>query len=135
MIKFKVIGISIVVATMFGSASCMAQFSVAPEIKNSAALPLTLPRATQVKRCQDFGRYVNLVASARDAGESQQKLIGRLGLNMSSPGGQGLIHQRLPANTLAAGGPVLVREIYASNASPANWQAQVSAVCEKQVIS
>ncbi|MEO8809512.1 MAG: hypothetical protein ABI386_04615 [Rhodanobacter sp.] len=70
---------------------------------------------------------------ARDAGEPEQHFIGRLGVNMSPPGGLGLIHQRLPANTRAAGGPALVREIYASNASPAAWQQQVQAICEKNI--
>ena len=131
MIKFKTIGISLVVSTMFGAASCMAQAMGGPGF--SVAVPLPVPHATQMKRCQDMGRYVHIVASARDAGESQRYFVGRLGLNMSTPAGLGLIHQRLPANTVASGGSALVRAIYASDASPTDWQKQVLVVCEKHV--
>lgn len=135
MIKLKVIGISMVVSTVFGAASCMAQALGQPEPTDAPPLS-TLPasRATQVKRCQDFGRYVNLVASARDAGEPQQKLIGHLGLNMND-GGAEMYQARLPRDTFAAGGTALVREIYAKNASPADWQKAIVANCEKKIIS
>lgn len=131
MIKFKTVGISLVVSTMFGAASCMAQAMSGPGV--SVAVPLPVPHATQMKRCQDMSRYVHIVAAARDAGEAQQHFVGRLGLNMSTPAGLGLIHQRLPANTVASGGSALVNVIYASSASPANWQKQVLSVCEKHI--
>ncbi|MGH8157710.1 MAG: hypothetical protein ACREPQ_06290 [Rhodanobacter sp.] len=132
MIKFKVIGISMVVSTVFGAASCMAQSVSSPEL--TGAPPLPAPRATQMQRCQDFGRYVNLVASARDAGEPQQQLIGRLGLNTNGGGGE-MYQERLPRHTLAAGGTALVREIYAKNASPTDWQKVMMTNCEKKIIS
>lgn len=131
MIKFKTIGISFIACTVFGAAGCMAQATGGPEI--SIAVPLPVPHATQIERCQDMGRYVKIVAAARDAGEAQQHFVGRLGLNMSAPSGLGLIHQRLPANTVASGGSALVSAIYASNASPLDWQKQVLLVCEKHV--
>jgi hypothetical protein len=131
MIKLKAIGISIVASTIFGAASCMAQGVIGPTI--GAAAPWPVPHATQVKRCQDVGQFVNTAAVARDAGESEQHFIGRLGVNMSPVGGLGLIHQRLPANTLAAGGPALVREVYASSGSPADWQRQLQVICEKNI--
>ncbi len=131
MIKFKTIGISLVVSTAFGAASCMAQTTGAPVF--SVAVPLPVPHATQLKRCQDMSRYVQVVASARDAGEAQQHFVGRLGLNMFPPAGLELIHQRLPANTLSTGGSALVKVIYASSESPSNWQKQVLAICEKHI--
>lgn len=136
MMHFKVVGISIVASTVLGATSCLAQmvstFAGEPPIPvENTSLPL--PHATQVVRCQDFGRYVNLVASARDAGESRQHLIGRLGLNMQ--GGEGMYQGRLPRNIRAAGGTALVQQIYATNASPATWQKQMLAVCERKIVS
>ena len=131
MIKFKTVGISLVASMLFGAASCMAQATGGPGV--SFAVPLPVPHATQMKRCQDMSRYVKIVADARDAGEAQQHFVGRLGLNMSAPAGLGLIHQRLPVNTASSGGSALVSAIYASDASPLDWQKQVLVVCEKHV--
>ena len=135
MINLRVVGISIVVSAAFGSTSCLAQmvnsFSSAPPIPVASTLQRTHP--AQVERCQDFGRYVNLVASARDAGESRQELSSRLGLNMQR-GRIAEYQSRLPPHTLAAGGTSLVKQIYASNYSPATWQKTMLTDCERKII-
>ncbi|MEO7050841.1 MAG: hypothetical protein ABI128_04175 [Rhodanobacter sp.] len=141
--QFKVIAVSIIVSTIFGAVSGLAQAQGQPlgqgpgqplgqpMINNGPVL--SAPVATQVKRCQDFGRYVNLVASARDANESQSHLIDRLGLNLHSEAG--MYQGRLPRNTRAAGGTALVQKIYARNASPADWQTAMQGVCEREIVS
>ena len=138
MINLKVVGISIVASAVFGATSCLAQmvssFSGAPPIPVENTLPLPHAHATQVMRCQDFGRYVDLVASARDAGESRQHLSDRLGLNRQQ-GRIAAYQGQLPPHTLAAGGALLVKQIYASSYSPATWQKQMLALCERKVVS
>lgn len=136
MIKFKTIGISLVVSTVLGAASCMAQGATGSAVTSAAintAAPVPVPHATQVKRCEDVGRFVKDAAIARDTGESERHFAGRLGLYMVPDGGLRLIAQRMPHNTRAPASPMLLDKIFANHASPADWQKQALAVCEEHI--
>ncbi|HWU77247.1 MAG TPA: hypothetical protein VN043_12155 [Rhodanobacter sp.] len=136
MIKFKTMGISIVASTLFAAAGCVAQGATASIVTGATintAVPSPVPQATQVKRCQDVGRFVKYAAGARDAGETEQHFAGRIGFYMVPDGGVRLIAQRLPQNMRAPASSDLLNKIFASNASPANWQKQVLTVCEKHI--
>ena len=127
--KFKVLSASFAFAAAFGASACMAQQHANP---SPAAAPPT-PHATQVKRCQDIGRLAQNTAAAREASESEQHVIGRLGLNMHAPNGLGLIHQRLAANVKVPGNAQLVHSIYSSDGSAAAWQKKTLEACAQSI--
>ncbi|MEO5813006.1 MAG: hypothetical protein ABIU96_04885 [Rhodanobacter sp.] len=129
--KFKLWGISLVIVGAFGASTCMAQQQVDPSPAN--AMPRPIPHATQLQRCQNLGRFAQNTAVAREAGESQQQYIGRLGLNMLPPNGLGLIHQRLDRNMNVRINPKLVDLIYSSKQSPVAWQQKVLDACTQTI--
>ena len=131
MFKFKALAASLVVVAAFGASACMAQQQSSPSSVN--AMPMPTPPATQMKRCQDISRFAQSTAVAREAGESEQHYIGRLGLNMLPANSLGLIHQRLDRNISIQANPKLVSMIYSSEQSPAAWQKQTLAACEKSI--
>ena len=135
MIRFKPVASSVFACTLFAGASCMARPINQPEPSYASNFSPDLPmasRAKQMKRCEDLGRYVNLVASARDAGEPAQHFINRFQLNSGTR--VNMYQGALPAHTWAAGGTALVEEIYARNASPGDWQQAMTGVCEKKIV-
>lgn len=129
MVRLKSVAVSLVVVAAFEAAACMAQQHANP----SPAAALPIPKASQITRCGDIGRFAKDVATARESGESRQHYVGRLGLAMFPPKGLGLIHQRLPTHTRYPGGPELVQRIYDSKQSPVAWQLATLDACERTI--
>ena len=131
MIKLKSLAVSVVTVAAFGVSHCMAQQQSHPSPVN--AMPLPIPHATQIKRCEDMGRFAQDTAVAREAGESQAHYIGRLGLNMHDSNGLGLIHQRLAGDMRVPVNPKLVGMICSSKQSPMTWQKKVREPCAQTI--
>lgn len=80
-----------------------------------APVPIT-PKATQLKRCENFGNLVRMAADARDQHVPQNRFTSRFGPRKLSQGMLGVIH-----------------DVYASKQSPAALQEQMQKQCEARV--
>ncbi|HEU4669549.1 MAG TPA: hypothetical protein VFR91_02460 [Dyella sp.] len=79
------------------------------------AVPIT-PKATQFKRCENFGKLVRMAADARDRHVPQNRFTSRFGPRKLSQGMLGVID-----------------DVYASKQSPAALQEQMQKQCEARI--
>ena len=130
MTKLRTAVCSLAIAAALGSGACLAQ----QHGVNLGAAGVPVPPTTLAKRCLALGQFVQQASAARDAGESENHFIGRLGLNMSPPEGLGLIHRRLDKNAWAPQESLgLVHMVFATTASPTEWQQQMVGACDRQL--
>ncbi|HET6431449.1 hypothetical protein [Dyella sp.] len=105
---------ALVLASMLGaSGACMAQAVHQDVIPTRVSRP---PKATQLKRCENFGALVKMAAEARDDHVPQRRFISRFGPKTLGPGLLGVIET-----------------IYASSENPGALQTQMQRACEAHV--